>query len=106
MSASDPGGEREEDGQAPRASAFERALRKATASTGSHGLGPGTAAIPELRRALGSRFGRDEFDRGLRRLERDGAVELKPHGHPECLSASEVREALQDGGSILYLLRW
>jgi hypothetical protein len=85
---------------------FERAVREATTSLESRGFGPRTALIPDLRRALGRRVSRGEFDEGLRLLRHEAIVDLAPHGHPELLTLSEVRDALQGGGSVLYLLRW
>jgi len=85
---------------------FDQALRVATASSQAHGFGPRTAKIRDLRRLLGGSVSREAFDEGLRRLQSEGLVELAPHGHPELLTLSDVREALQDGGAVLYLLRW
>lgn len=85
---------------------FEQALRKATAFSQRHGFGPRSAKIRDLRRFLGGSVSREAFDDGLRRLQNEGIVELAPHGHPELLTLSDVREALQEGASVLYLLRW
>jgi len=85
---------------------FEQALREATASMQSHGFGPRRALIPDLRRALGRQVSRGEFDQGLRRLREEGSIGLEPHAHPEFLSPSEVQDALLEGPSLLYLLRW
>ena len=52
---------------------FEQALREATASSQSHGFGPRTALIPDLRHALGRQASRREFDQGLRRLREEGS---------------------------------
>jgi hypothetical protein len=104
MTDAPPGIPTEREGPVPVT--FEQALRDATASSPSHGFGPGEATVPDLRRALASRFSGDEFDDGRRRLRREGALELKPHGHPEYLSASELQDSLRDGDSVLYLLRW
>ncbi len=94
-------------GSAARSPAeFVQALREATASSRRHGFGPHTAKIADLRHVLGGRVSREDFDQGLRRLHHEAIVELAPHGHPELLTLSEVRDALEDGGSILYLLRW
>ena len=87
-------------------SEFEQVLRVATASRQSHGFGPRTALIPNLRRALGNRVSRDEFDEGLRRLREEGNIGLAPHAHPEFLDLPEVEDALEEDGSLLYLLRW
>jgi hypothetical protein len=85
---------------------FEQALREATASTQSHGFGPRAAPIPDLRRAVGRGVRRGEFDQGLRRLQEEGSIGLEPHAHPEFLSPFEVQDALPEGPSLLYLLRW
>lgn len=85
---------------------FEQALRKAAASSQSHGFGPRSALIPDLRRALGDRVSREEFDNGLRRLREEGSIGLEPHAHPEFLDLPEVEDALEEDGSLLYLLRW
>jgi hypothetical protein len=87
-------------------SEFEQALREATAGSECRGFGPRTAPIPDLRRALRGRITRDEFDQGLRHLRQEAIVDLAPHGHPEFLSVSEAQGAMQEGGSVLYLLRW
>ena len=85
---------------------FEQALREATASLESHGFGPRTALIPDLRRALARRVSREEFDQGLRRLREEGSISLAPHAHPEFLGPYEVQDAFSEGESVLYLLRW
>jgi len=85
---------------------FEQALREATASLRSHGLRGRPALIPGLRRALGRRVSREQFDQGLRGLREGGSICLEPHAHPEFLSPSEVQDALLEGPSLLYLLRW
>jgi len=85
---------------------FEQALREATASVQGHGFGPRTALIPDLRRAIGARATRKEFDQGLRRLREEGSIGLERHTHPEFLSPYEVQDALPEGQSLLYLLRW
>lgn len=88
------------------AAEFEQALREATASSQKHGLGPHTAKIRDLRRFLGGSVSREALDQALRRLQNEGIVELAPHAHPELLTLSDVREGLQEGGAVLYLLRW
>lgn len=85
---------------------FEQALREATASLQSHGFGPRTALIADLRRALGRQVSREEFDQGLRRLREEGSICLAPHAHPEFLSPLEAQDALPEGEALLYLLRW
>lgn len=85
---------------------FEQALRDATTAVQGHVLGPPAALIPELRRAMGRRATREEFDQGLRRLLQDGTIVLAPHAHPEFLSPQEVEDALPRGEVVLYLLRW
>jgi hypothetical protein len=85
---------------------FELALREASASMRSHGFGPRTAVIPDLRRALRARVTREEFDQGLRRLREQGSIGLAPHAHPEFLSPFEAQDALPEGQALLYLLRW
>jgi hypothetical protein len=85
---------------------FEQALREATASGQSHGLGPRTALIPDLRLALGRQVSREDFDHGLRRLREEATIGLEPHAHPGVLSPVEVQDALPEGQSLLYLLRW
>jgi len=85
---------------------FERTLREATASLTGRGLGSGTARITDLRRALGGRVDRDEFDSGLLRLREDGIVALRPHAYPTFLDPSETRDALQEGPSLLFFLHW
>ena len=86
--------------------AFELALREAMASIQGHGFGPRTALIPDLRRALGARATREEFDQGLRRLRDEGSIDLAPHAHPEFLGTHELQDALPEGEAVLYLLRW
>jgi hypothetical protein len=85
---------------------FDRALSEATVSMQGCGFGPRTALIPDLRRALRARITREEFDQGLRRLRDEGRVGLESHAHPELLGPHEVQDALPDGQSVLYLLRW
>jgi hypothetical protein len=88
------------------AAEFEQALRETTASVRSYGYGPRTALIPDLRRALGGRVNREEFDQGLRRLREEGSIGLEPHAHPEFLGPSEIQGGFPEGQSLLYLLRW
>ncbi len=90
----------------PSTAEFEQALREATASSQKHGFGPHTAKIRDLRRFLGGSVSREAFDQGLRRLQNEAIVELAPHGHPELLTLFDVRDSLQDGNAVLYLLRW
>ena len=85
---------------------LEQALREATASMQRHDFGPRTAKIRDLRHALGGRVSREEFDQGLRRLREEGSIGLAPHAHPEFLGLREVQDALSEGESVLYLLRW
>ncbi len=94
------------DGEGAPQGEFERALRVATASLPNRRFGPRTAPIPELRRALAGRFQTADFDHGLRRLQREGTVELAPHAHPEFLRPSETQAALEEAGTVIYLLRW
>ena len=70
------------------------------------GLGLRTARIPDLRRALGGRVDRDEFDSGLLRLREDGIVALRPHAYPTFLDPSDTRDALQEGQSLFFFLHW
>ena len=84
---------------------FEQALREATTSLGSRGLGPQTTVIGDMRRALAGRVSPDEFDDGLRRL-RAGAVVFEAHSRPDLLSPLETRQSLQEGEALWYLLRW
>ena len=85
---------------------FEQALREATASIQGHGFGPRTALIPDLRRTVGPVVTREEFDPGLRRLREEGSIGIEPHAHPELLDPFEAQDALVEGQSLLYLLRW
>jgi hypothetical protein len=85
---------------------FEQVLREATASIRHHGFGPRSVPVPILRRAIGARATREEFDQALRRLREAGSIALEPHAHPEYLSFSQVQDALPEGQSLLYVLRW
>ena len=85
---------------------FEHAMREATASAAGHGLAPGSARIPELRRALRGRCTKDQFETYLCRLKRDGIVLLEAHAHPASLAPSDAEDALNDGERLLYFLRW
>jgi hypothetical protein len=85
---------------------FHEALREATASMPGPGFGPRTALIPVLRRALRARVTREEFDQGLRRLRDERSIGLEPHAHPELLGPHEILDALPEGQSILWVLRW
>ena len=93
-------------GDAAAAAGFERILRDAAASVPRQGFGPRTAVIADLRRALGTQVTRQEFDRGLRQLREEGCIGLEAHAHPDLLTPSEVQDALPDGSSVLYLIRW
>lgn len=85
---------------------FEHALREATASSAGRGLAPGSARISELRRALRGRCTKDLFETYLCRLKLDGIVLLEAHAHPASLAPSDVEDALDDAGRLLYFLRW
>ena len=85
---------------------FERALREATASAAGHGLVPGSARIPEPRRALRGRCTKDRFETYICRLKREGIVSLEAHADPASLAASDVADGLKDGSCLLYFLRW
>jgi hypothetical protein len=85
---------------------FEHALREATASAAGHGLVPGSARIPELRRALRGRCAGDQFETYLCRLKQDGIVLLEAHADPASLAASDVADGLKDGSCLLYFPRW
>jgi len=85
---------------------FENALREATASAAGHGLAPGSARIPELRRALRGRCTKDQFETYLCHLKRDGIVLLEAHADPASLAAFDVADGLKDGSRLLYFLRW
>ena len=67
----------------------------------------GLVAIPDLRRALGERATRQEFDGFVMRLHADGLVHLMSHVDPHSLSADTLRDCLTDEtGLLLYWLRW
>jgi hypothetical protein len=85
---------------------FEHALREATASAAGHGLAPGAARIPELRRVLRGRCTKDLFETYLCRLKQDGIVLLEAHADPASLAASDVADGLKDGSCLRYFLRW
>jgi hypothetical protein len=85
---------------------FEHALREATLSLSGAGFGPRGARVPDLRRALGQRVSRAEFDDAVRRLAESGALVLLPHSEPSVLSRSEAQDCVAATSGLLYLLRW
>jgi hypothetical protein len=67
----------------------------------------GLVAIPDLRRELGDRTSRQEFDAFVLRLHADGLVHLMSHVEPDSLPADAIRDCLCDEtGLLLYWLRW
>jgi len=67
----------------------------------------GLVAIPELRRTLGERASREEFDGYVLRLHAEGLVHLMSHVEPDSLTADTLRDCLTDEtGLLLYWLRW
>lgn len=82
---------------------FKAEVRKASQDGGPS---PGLLAIPELRRALGERIGRKEFDELVMRLHGDGLIHLMSHVDPESLSEDAIADCLcDDTGLLLYWLR-
>jgi hypothetical protein len=83
---------------------FKAEVREAS----QHG-GPavGLVGIPDLRRKLGDRTSRQEFDAFILRLHADRLVHLMSHVDPDSLSADTLRGCLSDEtGLLLYWLRW
>lgn len=75
----------------------------------SQGSGPsvGLLAIPDLRRAVGERISRRDFDDYVMRLHADGLIHLMSHVDPESLSSDAIADCLcDDTGLLLYWLRW
>jgi hypothetical protein len=85
---------------------FEKALRTATGLTRRHGMGLATARIPDLRRALSGRVGKEAFDRGLLRLREAGTIALSAHAYPASLEASDASGTVQEGNAVLFFLHW
>jgi hypothetical protein len=74
-----------------------------------HNSGPslGLLPIPHLRRSLGERLSRQEFDDLVMRLHGDGLIHLMSHVEPESLPDDDIAECLCDEtGLLLYWLRW
>jgi hypothetical protein len=81
---------------------FKAEVRKASQRAPSMGL----LASPDLRRALGDRIGRQEFDNLVMRLHGDGLIHLMSHVDPESLSDDAIADCLcDDTGLLLYWLR-
>lgn len=67
----------------------------------------GLVAVPDLRRTVGERLTREEFDAFVLRLHGDGLVHLMSHVDPDSLSPETLRDCLVDEtGLLLYWLRW
>lgn len=82
---------------------------KAEVRSASQRSGPsiGLLAIPEVRRSLGERVSREEFDAFVMRLHGEGLVHLMSHVDPESLTEETVGACLcDDTGLLLYWLRW
>jgi hypothetical protein len=83
---------------------FKAEVRKASQDGGPS---IGLLAIPDLRRSLGDRVSREEFDHLVMRLHADGLIHLMSHVDPESLSDDRVTDCLcDDTGLLLYWLRW
>jgi hypothetical protein len=84
-----------------RAAAREAYDRLNQANRGFVGVVP----IPELRRAVGARLSRQEFDENLVRMHQDGIVQLM--AHPSAISAERQKDGLVHATlGALYFLRW
>jgi hypothetical protein len=83
---------------------FQAEVREASQRGGpSIGLLP----IPELRRSLGERISREDFDGFVMRLHAEGRVHLMSHVEPGSLSGETLADCLSDDtGLLLYWLRW
>lgn len=67
----------------------------------------GLLAIPDLRRTLGARISRADFDAFVMHLHGDGLVHLMSHVDPDSLSRETISDCLADEtGLLLYWLRW
>ena len=83
---------------------FKAEVRKASQLGGPS---IGLLAIPDLRRMLGPRIAREEFDAFVLRLHADGLVHLMSHVDPDSLSDETIADCLSDeAGLLLYWLRW
>jgi len=84
--------------------AFKAELRSASQrSDASIGL----LAIPDVRRSLGERVSREDFDAFVMRLHADGLVHLMSHVEPESLGDETIADCLcDDSGLLLYWVRW
>lgn len=105
MASGPPAADDEGGSPAMSPAQFEQVLHAATASNPSHGFGPPTALIVDLRHALAGQVSRREFDQGLRHLRDEGGIALEPHPHPEFLGF-EVVDVFPGGEMLLFLLRW
>jgi len=84
-----------------RAAAREAYNRLNQANRGFVGVVP----IPELRRAVGPRLSRQEFDDNLVRMHEDGIVQLM--AHPSSISAERQKEGLVHAAlGAVYFVRW
>lgn len=83
---------------------FKAEVRRASQQDGpSIGLLP----IPHLRRSVGERLSRGDFDAFVMRLHADGLVHLMSHVEPASLTPDTVADCLSDDtGLLLYWLRW
>ena len=82
---------------------------KAEVRSASQRSGPsiGLLAIPDVRRSLGERVSREEFDTFVMRLHAEGLVHLMSHVDPDKLADQTIADCLcDDTGLLLYWLRW
>jgi hypothetical protein len=83
---------------------FKAEVRKASQAGGPS---IGLLAIPDLRRTLGARTSREDFDAFVLRLHAEGLVHLMSHVDPDSLSGEALADCLTDEtGLLLYWLRW
>jgi hypothetical protein len=83
---------------------FKAEVRRATQREGSS---VDLLPIPDLRRSLGDRVSRDQFDGLVMRLHADGLVHLMSHVDPESLPRDTIADCLcDDTGLLLYWMRW
>jgi hypothetical protein len=84
---------------------FQAEVREASQRSGGPSIG--LLPIPELRRSLGERISREDFDGFVMRLHAEGRVHLMSHVDPGSLSAQTIGDCLCDEtGLLLYWLRW
>ena len=84
---------------------FDLVLRETCERLARCGPGAWHLRVADLRRTLGDRVSRAEFDQHLRRLRAAGGVELTPHAQPALIGPGTRLDSFVEDGETFYFVR-